>query len=62
MLNRACEGIIATWRSLGLSETEAQEQADNFRRRCLTLQGGGLMSEAELDATLEAVSSAMAAT
>lgn len=60
-LDRACDHIFSTWRKY-VTEDQAREQAELFRRRCGTLVGAFILAELsdpDLDATLEAVAGAM---
>lgn len=59
VLQNACAAIETSWRRIGLSDKDAREQADAFRRRFETLSPQPHPTEAELDATLAIVADAM---
>jgi hypothetical protein len=57
-LDHACALIYRRW-SRYLSEAEAREQSNAFRRRCERVAAAGHPADAELDATLAIVSDCM---
>lgn len=59
-LDRACAEIANRWQRFGLSEFDALEQADNFRRRAEHIVDASIPPDAEFDGVLEAISDAMA--
>lgn len=61
LLHATCAEIAARWRRYGLSEADAQAEADRFAERYRRLQATATLAEAELDATLLLVADAMAA-
>jgi hypothetical protein len=59
-IENACEHIFRAWCKV-VTPAEARAQADEFRRRCKTLTKTFVLSDAELEAVLDAVAGAMAA-